>query len=205
MELPGARPVNQPGMFHESNVMAGLKLPSAVMVLWLVSGGVLAFAQGDKAEGTKSSASPSTATPSAATRVSPASPPDAAARSSTAEQSQQPDSPAPSARNDGRAVDESGRPLPVNQAAAHRPPDESLFSPLAAIADVLGISALLSHLGLEEQVASAVGGVLIIALLIVLVFLVWWHLMRRYHVTEMQHRRSRQDRDAGPADTGRPR
>ena len=183
------------------------------MVLWLVSGGVLAFAQGDKAEGTKSSASPSTATPSAATRVSPASPPDAAARSSTAEQSQQPnvaqpvapDSPAPSARNDGRAVDESGRPLPVNQAAAHRPPDESLFSPLAAIADVLGISALLSHLGLEEQVASAVGGVLIIALLIVLVFLVWWHLMRRYHVTEMQHRRSRQDRDAGPADTGRPR
>lgn len=193
--------------------MAGLKLLSAVMVLGLVSGGALAFAQGNRAEGTKNSASPSTATPSAATQVIPASPPNAAARSGTTEQSQQPnaappgppESPGPSARNDGRVVDESSRPLPVDQARAHRPPDESLFSPLAAIADVLGISALLSYLGLEEQVASAVGGMLIIALLIVLVFLVWWHLMRRYHVTEMQHRRSRQDRDAGPADTRRPR
>ena len=164
--------------------MAGLKLPCAVVVLCLISAGGIASG----ADGAKNTASPPAANPSAATQAGP--PPertDAAAPSPPDVQAAQPGSPAPSARNNGLAVDESGRPLPVKK--GHQPPDASLFTPLAAIADVLGITALLSHLGLEGRVASAVGGILIILLLIVLVFLVWWRLMRRYHVTEMRQRR----------------
>jgi cobalamin biosynthesis Mg chelatase CobN len=171
--------------------MASPKLASALLALCLVAGS--GFATEASADNAKNSPSQS-----AATQASPVAPANASttsaseqARQPNAAQSTQPDSPAPSARNNGRAVDEAGRPFPVNKDSAHRPPDESLFTPLAAIADVLGISALLAHLGLEGQVASAVGGILIIALLILLVFLVWWNLMRRYHVTEMHHRQRR--------------
>ena len=171
--------------------MAGLKLPGAMALLCLVSSGALA----SSADDARNSASRPAANSSADTRAGPAAPPErttatnaaAPSRPPNAAQPAQPESPAPSARHNGLAVDESGRPLPVSK--GHQPPDASLFTPLAAIADVLGISALLSHLGMEGRVASAVGGILIILLLIVLVFLVWWRLMRRYHVTEMRQRR----------------
>jgi len=155
--------------------VGGLKISSAVMALCLVSAGALADSAGN--------ATTSSASPSAGTQANPAQQPPTGA--------------APSAQANGRAVDEAGRPLPVDRSKAHQPPDESLFTPLAAIADVLGISALLSHFGLEDEVASAVGGILIIALLIVLVFVVWWNLMRRYRITDFQRRQGGEPRRSG--------
>ncbi len=74
-------------------------------------------------------------------------------------------------------------PAAAETAAPHQPPDESLFAPISAIADALGISALLSGLGLQDPVASALGGIVIIGILIALIFLVWWKLMGRYRIT----------------------
>jgi hypothetical protein len=64
----------------------------------------------------------------------------------------------------------------------HRPPDNRWHAPIAAFAGLLGITALLAHFGLAGPVASAVGGILVIALLIVLLFLVWWRIIRKYGI-----------------------
>ena len=65
----------------------------------------------------------------------------------------------------------------------HRPPDARWHAPLSGFAGLLGITALLSHFGLVGPVASAVGGIVVIALLLILVFLGWWHLIRKYRIT----------------------
>ncbi len=71
---------------------------------------------------------------------------------------------------------------PAAKPGAHQPPDESLHAPVAAIADALGISTLLSAMGLRGRVASAVGGIVIIGIMIALIFLVWWKLMGHYRI-----------------------
>lgn len=64
----------------------------------------------------------------------------------------------------------------------HRPPDARWHAPIAAFAGLIGITAVLSHFGMVGPVASAVGGIVVIGLLLVLVFLVWWHLIRKYRI-----------------------
>jgi hypothetical protein len=72
---------------------------------------------------------------------------------------------------------------PTDNMPGHRPPDNRWHAPIAALAGLLGITALLAHLGLAGPVASAVGGIVIIALLILIIFLVWWHMVRKYGVS----------------------
>src|SRR3954470_7854680 len=72
---------------------------------------------------------------------------------------------------------------PTDSLPGHRPPDNRWHAPIAALAGLLGITALLSHLGLAGPVASAVGGIVIIGLLILLVFLIWWRMIRKYGIS----------------------
>src|SRR4051812_4048082 len=78
---------------------------------------------------------------------------------------------------------------PTDNMPGHRPPDNRWHAPIAALAGLLGITALLAHLGLAGPVASAVGGIVIIALLILIIFLVWWHMVRKYGISGRAPRR----------------
>src|SRR4051794_19086475 len=78
---------------------------------------------------------------------------------------------------------------PTDNVPGHRPPDNRWHAPIAAVAGLLGITALLSHLGLAGPVASAVGGIVIIGLLILMVFLIWWHMVRKYGISGRTSRR----------------
>ena len=78
---------------------------------------------------------------------------------------------------------------PTDNLPGHRPPDNRWHAPLAAFAGLLGITALLAHLGFAGPVASAIGGIVVIALLILMVFLIWWRMVRKYGITGRASRR----------------
>ena len=81
---------------------------------------------------------------------------------------------------------------PADSVPGHRPPDNRWHAPIAALAGMLGLTALLAHFGIAGPVASAIGGVIVIALLILIIFLTWWRLIRKYGIT-----RRRDDRRTG--------
>jgi hypothetical protein len=78
---------------------------------------------------------------------------------------------------------------PTDNMPGHRPPDNRWHAPIAALAGLLGITALLSHLGFAGPVASAIGGIVVIALLILIIFLVWWRMVRKYGISGRVPRR----------------
>ena len=89
---------------------------------------------------------------------------------------------APAPDNAQQKTAEAGTVARTDAVPGHRPPDNRWHAPIAAFAGLLGITALLAHFGLAGPVASAVGGILVIALLILILFLVWWRIVRKYGI-----------------------
>ena len=83
---------------------------------------------------------------------------------------------------DQQATETAGTAARNDSAPGHRPPDARWHAPIAAFAGLMGITALLAHFGLAGPVASAVGGIAVIGLLLVGAFLLWWHLIRKYRI-----------------------
>ncbi|HEX7812031.1 MAG TPA: hypothetical protein VF460_09010 [Burkholderiales bacterium] len=70
-------------------------------------------------------------------------------------------------------------PQPQSPADKADPRRNVWTTPLAGFAAALGITGLLSRLGLNESVAAAFGGVLLVIPLIVIAFLAWQFIRRR--------------------------
>jgi hypothetical protein len=103
---------------------------------------------------------------------------------------QDPGRPAPAPSNDaaaGTAGPAQQAPQPQSPTDRNDPGRNVWSSPLAGFATAIGVTGLVSKLGLNESVASAVGGVLLVLPLIVAAFLAWQYVRRR-RVLDPEHR-----------------
>jgi len=96
---------------------------------------------------------------------------------------------APPPENQQQKGDQVATNHPTDNMPGHRPPDNRWHAPIAGLAGLLGITALLARLGFAGPVASAVGGIVVIALLLLTIFLIWYRLVRKYGISGRLPRR----------------